>query len=173
MRDLKSRTLAGLLCVGLTLPVIAEDAAVETPAAGTSTVPAAIDACSRLRRDSERLACYDRAVADLKAGKASETAPPAENMFGASAGMAAPEAAERENREDEIRQITAKVISLRKMDDGGLLLTLDNDQVWRQQDSDFRLTVEIGDSVTIRRASLGTFRITDTRGRSARFRRVR
>jgi hypothetical protein len=54
-----------------------------------------------------------------------------------------------------------------------IVLGLDNGQTWRQQDSDVSLTIDTGDSVTVIRASLGTFRIADKRGRSARFKRVR
>ena len=56
---------------------------------------------------------------------------------------------------------------------GLIELRLDNEQVWRQTDADTTLTIETGDSVTISRASLGTFRLTDKRGRSSRFKRVR
>ncbi len=73
----------------------------------------------------------------------------------------------------ELRQITAVVTSLRRTDDGMIVLELDNGQVWRQQDTDVVLTVNDGDTVTVMRATLGTFRIADKRGRSARFRRVR
>ena len=52
-------------------------------------------------------------------------------------------------------------------------MTLDNGQVWRQQDADVTLTIEPGDAVTVVRASMGTFRITDKRGRSARFKRMK
>jgi hypothetical protein len=114
----------------------------------------------------------DRAVSDLNSGKGEADASP-ENMFGASSAMASPPSKSGEAQRDELKQITAQVVSLKALDDGALLLVLDNNQVWRQQDSDARITVQTGDSVTISRASLGTFRITDTRGRSARFKRVR
>jgi len=52
-------------------------------------------------------------------------------------------------------------------------LVLDNGQVWRQQDADVKLVIEKGDIVTIARAAMGTFRITDKSGRFARFKRVR
>jgi hypothetical protein len=67
--------------------------------------------------------------------------------------------------------VTGNVVALRHEGDGALVL--DNGQVWRQQDDRASLVIEVGDSVNIERASLGTFRITDKRGRSARFRRLR
>jgi len=156
--------LGALACAAWTLSASAADVA----------VPEALKACATIRRDSERLACYDHAISDLNSGKAATPQASAENMFGATTAIAAPPPSEApEAKRDEIKQITAQVVSLKRVEDGGLVLTLDNDQVWRQQDSDSRLFVETGDSVTISRASLGTFRITDTRGRSARFKRVR
>jgi hypothetical protein len=52
-------------------------------------------------------------------------------------------------------------------------IELDSGQVWRQQDADVRLMVSKGDTVTIVRAAMGTFRLTDKTGRFARFKRVR
>jgi hypothetical protein len=54
-----------------------------------------------------------------------------------------------------------------------IILELDNGQVWRQQDSDVRLLVSQGETVTITRASLGTFRLIDKSGRFARFKRIK
>jgi hypothetical protein len=126
-----------------------------------------------LRHDAERLACYDRAVALLKSGNASAEAPSAENMFGANSNVAeAPKAAGEPERQD-LKEISGRVASLHHAGDGMIVLTLDNDQVWRQQDTATTLVIEAGDSITITRASLGTFRITDKRGHSARFKRVR
>jgi len=160
----KLKLLGALACTAWALPA--------TPA--EVAVPEALKACATIKRDSERLACYDHAISDLNAGKAATPQASAENMFGASPAIAPPPpSAAPEAKRDELKQITAQVVSLKRQEDGGLVLTLDNDQVWRQQDSDSHLFVETGDSITISRASLGTFRITDTRGRSARFKRVR
>ena len=162
MHELKLRAVSALYCALLTV----------TSAQAEQQVPQAIRDCARLGRDPERLACYDRAVSDLLAGTTQTDSASPENMFGASTAIASPPADTAAARRDELKQITAQVVSLKELDDGALLLVLDNSQVWRQQDSDARITVETGDSVTISRASLGTFRITDTRGRSARFKRV-
>lgn len=65
----------------------------------------------------------------------------------------------------------SSVVALHRDRQGALLLTLDNGQVWRQQDERL-LAIDVGDKIDVVRASLGTFRITDKRGHSARFRRV-
>jgi hypothetical protein len=136
------------------------------------TMPASIEACSRLSHDSERLACYDKAVNLAKAGGEGATAPSAENMFGANGDIAESRDKAPEVKREELKQISGTVTSLRRSDDGMIHLTLDNGQIWRQQDADVRLMVAEGDQVTIARASMGTFRITDKTGRFARFKRV-
>jgi hypothetical protein len=108
-------------------------------------LPSPLKACAAIRADAERLACFDRAVAQM----------------------------EIDGSREELEQISASVTSLQRSDDGTLVLLLDNGQVWRQSDANVSLTIDSGDSVTVVRASLGTFRITDKRGRSARFKRVR
>jgi hypothetical protein len=138
----------------------------------TAELPPQLEACAALRRDTERLLCYDRAVAQIRSGADGAPAPSAENMFGANSDMGSrhPQA---EVKREELKQISGTVTSLRRGDDGMIHLTLDNGQVWRQQDSDVRLMVAEGDTITIVRASMGTFRITDKSGRFARFKRVR
>jgi hypothetical protein len=136
-------------------------------------LPEALKPCLSMRRDAERLACYDRAIALIWTGSASTAAPSAENMFGANSSVDEQGKAAGEPERQELQQISGRVTSLHRAEDGMIVLMLDNDQVWRQQDKDTTLIIDAGDSVTIARASLGTFRITDKRGHSARFKRVR
>jgi hypothetical protein len=136
-------------------------------------LPEHLKPCVSLQRDAERLACYDKAVANLLSGDQGAKPVSAENMFGASTGISRPEAEQPAVKRQELRQISGTVTSLRHTDDGMIVLELDNGQVWRQQDAEVRLMVATGDPVTIVRASLGTFRIADKTGRFARFRRIR
>src|SRR5688572_23854900 len=140
------------------------------PAKAADSLPEPIRACAAMRNATERLACYDKAVAHIESGSA---APSAENMFGASTALAPDREAERETKGDELRHISGTVVSVSRSESGLLTLSLDNEQVWRQTDADTTLTIETGDSVTISRASLGTFRLVDKRGRSSRFKRLR
>jgi hypothetical protein len=136
-------------------------------------LPEAMRACVTLKRDAERLACYDRAAASLEAGSGGATATSPENMFGAHTALTPKPKDPPEAKREELQQITGQVVSVGHSQTGLMELALDNDQVWRQHDGEAALIIQTGDSVTISRASLGTFRITDKRGRSARFRRVR
>jgi len=144
-----------------------------SPVFAAETMPASIEACSRLSHDSERLACYDKAVNLAKAGGEGAPAPSAENMFGANGDIAESRGTVPEVKREELKQISGTVTSLHRGDDGMIRLELDNGQVWRQQDAGIRLLVAVGDQVTIVRATLGTFRLTDKTGRFARFKRVR
>lgn len=141
--------------------------------AGAADLPEAFKPCVNMRRDAERLACFDRAAAAIEAGKPGAPGTSPEDLFGTSADLGRPGAADSDSKRDELKQISAAVASTRRSDDGMIVLTLDNGQVWRQQDGNVTLTIEAGDTVTVVRASLGTFRITDERGRSARFKRLR
>jgi len=137
-------------------------------------LPEQLKICVSMRNDAERLACFDHAVASIASGNATSPPPTAENMFGATPAVASAKKAPTEPQREDLQQIIGRVTATHVVtDDKLLVLTLDNGQVWRQQDLDSHLTIDVDDSVTIVRASLGTFRITDKRGHSARFKRVR
>lgn len=106
-------------------------------------MPAQLEPCVSIKQDAERLACYDRAVAAIAAAEEALAMP-----------------------------INAAVTAARREGDGMFVLTLDNGQVWRQLDAGSTLIIESGDRVTVVRASLGSFRIADKRGRSAHFKRM-
>ncbi len=137
-------------------------------------LPEQLKICVSMRNDAERLTCFDHAVASIQSGSAAAPPPSAENMFGATPAVAPAKTAPAQPPREELQQITGRVTAMHVVtEDKLIVLTLDNGQVWRQQDLDSHLTIDVDDSVTIVRASLGTFRITDKRGHSARFKRVR
>jgi len=142
------------------------------PTWGADSLPPAIEACAALLRDSERLACFDKAVAALRSGTGTE-AVTAENMFGANSETSLASPDQRDVKREELKRIRGTVTSLRSTDDGMIVVELDNGQVWRQVDTDIRMMISTGDVLTIVRASMGTFRIADKSGRFARFKRVR
>jgi hypothetical protein len=135
-------------------------------------LPDRLKICVSLHRDSERLACYDRAIAEMQRGVEEPPASP-EDMFGANSVINAASGATQPTKREELQEIASMVTSLRHADDGMIIVDLDNGQSWRQQDQEVVLLIAAGDTVKVTRASLGTFRISDKRGRSARFKRVR
>jgi hypothetical protein len=127
--------------------------------------------CAAIRNTSERLACYDRVVGSIAAGKDAQ-APRAspEDLFGVVETPA--RAPPGENAREELTSITARVKSLDTLGDGTLVIELDNGQTWRAT-AGTRLVLEAGDTVTISRAALGTFRMATSGNRFARVRRTR
>jgi hypothetical protein len=159
----------------LNLPIsIAATAALffSNAAPAAEELPERLKICVSLHRDSERLACYDRAIAEMQKGASEPPASP-EDMFGANSAINAATGATQPTKREELKEISGVVTSLRHADDGMIILDLDNGQSWRQQDQEVVLSIAAGDTVKVMRASLGTFRIADKRGRSARFKRVR
>jgi len=71
-------------------------------------------------------------------------------------------------------ELTAKVTELSSLPNGGLVLTLDNGQIWQQKTADRAMHVKVGDQVTIKRGVLNSFLLTsDTNKGSMRVARVR
>jgi hypothetical protein len=61
-------------------------------------------------------------------------------------------------RAADANKIEARVVALGKTGDGRTVVTLDNDQVWRQLLADTSdLFLRLGDTVTISRAFLGSY----------------
>lgn len=102
-------------------------------------------------------------VAAATTKPAAAAAESAEDKFGyrgsiARAALDKQDAAERQ----EYEQLTAKVAELTTLPHGELQLTLDNGQVWQQKPGDRAMRVKVGDEVTIKRGSLGSFLLTSS-----------
>jgi hypothetical protein len=168
------RRAASVLCVALAFTLTQPMAG----AAEEDALTTAVKACAAIRKSSERLACYDNSVYPVATG-ATATAPPtpsAEEVFGAeSSTVAAPakeEATAPPPAREELSKITAHVTAMSTLPRGELQIELDNGQVWRQVEP-HELLLHTGDSVTIARAALGTFRLTTSTGRVSKVQRLR
>lgn len=105
---------------------------------------------------------------------ASAPAQAAQDKFGYRGNLAR---ADLDKQQEEERraaeQLTAKVTELSTLPHGELLLTLDNGQVWQQKPGDRAMRVKVGDEVTIKRGSLGSFLLTSQAKGSMRVTRVK
>jgi hypothetical protein len=96
-------------------------------------------------------------------------------VFGAESSVVATPAqqeAKAPPEREELSKIMAHVTAISTLPRGELQIELDNGQVWRQVDP-HELLLHTGDSVTIARAALGTFRMTTSTGRVSKVQRVR
>jgi hypothetical protein len=169
--------------------LILPTAAAAEPAAGS---PPGLQACALIAADAARLACYDRlagreasAAVTVPAAPASPaSSAPAPAPAAASVTAAAPAAAPAPPKESfglyaaehpapppAPKAMEARVVALGTGANGQMTVTLEGGQLWELLDPDPLLAV--GDTVTITRASLGSFMLQTPTRRLHRARRLR
>lgn len=135
-------------------------------------------ACASIAGDTERLACYDQAVGRLKqAEEAGEirtvSRQDVDQVQRDSFGLSLPSLPRLMGTEDEIREVRHLVETVAQAPDGSVIVTLDNGQVWQQLgNKSLYLRDPAGQSVSIKRAAFGSFRMKIGNGRTFRVRRV-
>ncbi len=141
--------------------------------AAADAVPPALRACANVKKNSERLACYDQTIERLSAdptGADSAVKPSAEASFGASS-IRGNEPARTIERE-ELTAVSAHVTALSRDAAGALVINLDNGQQWLQTSGTSAPLLEVGHEVTITRAALNSFRLSTPSGRILKVRRI-
>lgn len=171
-------------CLCLAAIAAAPALAQEEPRSG---VLDAVYACAGISEESARLACYDAAVGRMRAAQDSGTLvavdrqqvaeieregfgfslPSLSNLFRGRSG--ATEAAPIE----QISELELEIARVTMRRDGTALITMTNGQVWSQIDNESPRNLRAGGSVTIRRATMGSFLMSVAAGGPAlRVRRV-
>lgn len=156
-----------------TLALVAAVLATGAAHAATDVVPPALRACTSIEKNSERLACYDRAIERLSSDAAAADGAPersAEAMFGASTARSKEPAGTIER--EELSSVSAHVTALSRDGTGALVIDLDNGQQWRQTSGSSSPLLEVGHAVTITRAALNSFRMSTPSGRALKVKRV-
>ncbi len=138
--------------------------------------------CVSIDDDAQRLACYDRlfrssapstapattpattAATTAAATTAAATARPAEEDFGKD--VDAERAKAREQDQEKVREVRARVTKVDVLRDGALVLTLDNGQVWRQYEPTITLVFKEGDEVLIRSGMFGSYLLRHADGKT-------
>jgi hypothetical protein len=138
-------------------------------------LPVSIRTCMTVKKNAERLACYDQAVEHLSSGKADAAAAPlsAESMFGVAASTPRASSTTPPAEREELAAVKARVAGLGKTGEGLHVIELDNGQTWRQTVGSATMLLKIGDEVTITRGALNSFRLSTPSGRVAKVNRVR
>jgi hypothetical protein len=79
----------------------------------------------------------------------------------------------KKQKDDEVRQIEARITEVRTRPEGQQVITLDNGQVWGQSEVQREPQFQVGDVVIIRRAMLGSFLLNLQKGSpSTRVKRI-
>lgn len=136
--------------------------------------------CAAVVGDAARLACYDQAFGgpdsnvapSVAAVPSAAVATQAREEFGLSEAAKRardPEKA-RETMPESISAVVAKVV---RRPTGESIVTLENAQVWEQAEPGTTVLLKAGDSVTIRRAALGSYVLVTPSRAAVRVRRVR
>lgn len=161
-----------LLVVGVVVVPLQPAASQQAPA-----VIRSIAACRAIASDEDRLACFDKAAAELEAQVSSKTViavdreqirkekkgrfglPPSDGATIAEAGEKAPEA------------VSGTITNIRAQA-GFLVVTVAGAGVWQATEA-ARFNPEPGDAVRLRKGALGGFIMTYGRNRALRVRRVK
>ena len=69
-------------------------------------------------------------------------------------------------------RIAARVQSVTRTRVGQMVVTLDNGQIWQQGNGEPDVRLDVGDTVTIKKAALGSYILSTPAGRSFRVRRL-
>jgi hypothetical protein len=158
-------------------------------AVAADALPPSLRACMKEADATRRLACFDResavlagpaasaapaAPAAATAGAAAATTQSATDKFGYKGSIARDDLDKQKAAEEASGELTAKVTAVAALPNGGMVVTLDNGQVWQQKTADRGMHIKVGDQVTIKRAVLGSFLLTsDTVNGSMRVSRVK
>lgn len=143
-------------------------------------LPPALLACRSLTDATERLACFDREIAAPTnksrpvAAAPAPVAPPLDpkKQFGLPAVTVAKQEVAAGTRAADASKIEAHITKVSQTPDGRAVVTLDNDQVWRQLLIEADLLIKPGDAVTISRGVLGSYWLQTASKRGCKVTRV-
>jgi len=90
----------------------------------------------------------------------------------AAAARTAATAANKAEPKPAEQVLPGKITALRQASNGGLVFTLDNNQVWVQADPDSRFIFKVGDDVHIEHGAMGSFWLAANKGRKTKVKRI-
>ena len=80
---------------------------------------------------------------------------------------------QQETEEIELMEISAVAIEVTKRTRGEHVVTLDNGQVWTEKDAESYFRVMVGDTVIIKKISMGGYRMVGRGNRASAVRRIK
>ncbi len=176
--------LASLGIIAAAAPAFAQEAPPPTPG-----VLDQVYACANVGDEDDRLACYDRAVGRLREAQSSGNLvavdrQQAQAIEREAFGFSLPSLPRLFGRRyesagaggeviDQVAELRLEITSVSQQRHGPATFTMSNGQVWQQIDDENARNARAGGSVTVRRASLGSFLMSvDAGGPAIRVRRV-
>jgi hypothetical protein len=88
-------------------------------------------------------------------------------------GMNPELASQQETQKVELDEITAVAVEVTKRIRGEHVVTLDNGQVWTEKDAESYFRVKVGDTVIIKKISMGGYRMVGRGNRSSAVKRIK
>lgn len=152
--------------------------AVAVLAAVSATQAAESHRCAKVLDDAERLSCYDSAYgkpvpqAPVAAAAAKPVAVPESMRPPVQKPAAEKQAKPAKEDKPALARVTSTITALDHFRDGRFQATLQNGEVWTQSEPDTRFEVHVGEEVTIRPASLGSF-LLDAKNGTTRVKRAK
>lgn len=130
--------------------------------------------CARIAEDDRRLACYDRAFGDrVGTGDSSaESALPADATRDSGPGNVDGNGRARADQPPS-EDPELVVASIDRRQSGEQVFTMANGQVWVEVEGHTRFRLKPGETVTIRKAALGSFMLVTSHRTGTKVRRVR
>ncbi len=145
---------------------------------GAETLGSSLDrlvGCAEIAESSARLECFDRGVAPLRPQRGpapvaapapvanpvpvpAQTAPPAQSAPPTRFALGEEQLKGRDQAEQASLQ--GRITQARRGAQGTYLITLDNGQIWRHEQGSMAEYLNPGETVTITRASMGSYRLT-------------
>ena len=169
----KYLVFAGAALVGAA-PTMAQNAPAQTASPARPAPIQRVHDCRAITDSAQRLACFDQQMTALETAETAReiryvdreqvrrtrrglfglSLPNLGNLFGGD------DSDEAERNEEGVQQITASISALSTDNTGRRMYVLDNGQQWVQVDSQGGRSPRAGQSITIRRASLGGYLAT-------------
>lgn len=173
-------SFAALVCapVAISGPAMAaekDDAIAAPPAIYTELV-----ACKNIADAQQRLACFDTKVAALETAQTSNQLVIADREQVREArrglfGLSLPRIKlfdGKAEKGDNVDQIEATIASVRQLRSGKMLIKLDDGALWQQTEIKSMRTPKNGDTIVVKRGSLGSFVAKVNDGRAFKVKRI-
>jgi len=124
--------------------------------------------------EAEAMARAEAAAAAATAAEAeaAATAKAAEEEFGMNPDLEKKKPPEERKDANELRELNAEVVEVKKRPGGELIVTLENGQTWVEKTAVYGFRVDVGDTILLKKGVFGGYRMVGRGRRASQVRRV-